>query len=194
MPCDTTRDYTVLAITSFALLGSVLGKPFVRSQCLLPQGSHTESNLLCWITKPLPRNTATVSEETHLGVCKTTGVSKEQNWVFTRMPHADYILPLCAIIASDFESSELLQRRTLIPITGKAVLNISHALFYPSFVCCISSLCQEFLKSVLWLWHWGRQARQVLHTHTHSEQTRHPVFRNKQCKEIWEIHCSCQDI
>lgn len=76
----------------------------------------------------------------------------------------------------------------------KSSSNVIHALFYPLSAFCVFSLCQEFLKSVLWLWHWGRQVRQILHTHTRSEQTRHPVFRNKQRKEIWESHCSCQDI
>lgn len=96
VPRDATHGYTVLAITSLALLGSVLGKPFVRSQCLVPQGLYTESKLLFWIRKPLPRNTGTVSEETQLDVCKTIDFSKDQNWVFACMPHADSLLLLCA--------------------------------------------------------------------------------------------------
>lgn len=133
MPRDTTRGYTVLAITSFALLGSVLGKPFVRSQRLVPQGSHTESKLLFWITKLPLRNTATVSEETQLGVCKTIGFSKEQNWAFTCMPHADSLLPLCAIITSGLESPGLLQRRTLIPALLQKQFQI-HAMLYSTLL------------------------------------------------------------
>lgn len=172
MPRDATHGYTVLAITSLALLGSVLGKPFVRSQCLVPQGLYTESKLLFWIRKPLPRNTGTVSEETQLDVCKTIDFSKDQNWVFACMPHAYSLLLLCA---RWHHHSKWLR----LP---KIAMEENHSPYYwktsskynlcsiLTFVCLlVFSLCQEFLKSVLWLWHWGRQARQILYTHTHTQ-------------------------
>lgn len=80
-------------------------------------------------------------------------------------------------------------------LSGKP--NTICAISCPFFVCCISPPPVPVVQvCVLGLWCWGRKGRQILHTHTcaHTEQTRHPIFRNKQCKEIWKSQHSCQDV
>lgn len=161
--------------------------------------SHRADKLLFWMAKPLPRNTGMVSEETQLGGWKTTGFSEEPKWVFICMVRAGSLLPLCVRWHhhSKTQTPLIVMEENPSPYYWKSNSKCNMCSILPFvFAFCVFSLCQELLKSVLWLWHWGRQVRQILHTHTHtrSEQTRHPVFRNKQRKEIWESHCSCQDI
>lgn len=116
---------------------------------------------------------------------------KKPNWVYAK-PLASLrsqmefslvcpmLVPFCPSVPGDTTTArlklpKLLWRRT--HNTGKAVPNVIYALFYPLSAFCVFSLCQEFLKSVLWLWHWDRQVRQILHTHTHTHAPSKPDIR-----------------
>lgn len=152
----------VLALTGCAVLGT--GQTLCDNQCLVPQGR--QAFFLHWKLSP-------EIQEWFL---------KKARWVYAKPLSSlrsqtefslvcSVLLPFCHLVPGDtttarFRLPKSLWRRTLEHITGKTVPNVIYDLLYPLSAFCVSSLCQEFLKSVLWLWHWGRRVRQIVHTHT----------------------------
>lgn len=160
MPRDATHGYAALTITSLALLGAnPLWELSMLSQRAYPQKVKFYSEWQSFspeIQEQFLKKHSWVYANPRVSLRSKT----ESSLLYPVLIPFCLSVPAETTLASDFDSPKSPWGRTLLHIAKKAVPDQISSPSCSSFGCFVFSLHQKLLKSMLWLWQCGSQARQ----------------------------------